>query len=106
MRAVMEYDRKMIAGYTGKIDQLKGLKELQERDAKRKEKIRTSISLKKQEVEADQREKAAFLNQVRKDKKSYQTSLRDLEANARRLQVMVEKLEAISRKSYSDKLEK
>lgn len=106
MRAVMEQDRRMINGYQARAQQLDGLKNLLEREANRKEKIRKSIEQQKQEVQAEQRKKAAYLVQVRQDKKSYMISLRELEANAKRLQAMVERLEAMQRKSYSGKTEK
>jgi septal ring factor EnvC (AmiA/AmiB activator) len=44
--------------------------------------------------------------QVKQDKQGYLASLKQLQANARRLQEMVEKLEAASRKSYTAKSEK
>jgi murein hydrolase activator len=101
MRSVVDNDRRLIAEYNAKIDRLRQLKVNLERDVLRKEKIKTSIELKKREIEPEKKQKASYLVQVRADKKSYLSSLRELEANARRLQAMVEKLEAKSRKSYT-----
>ncbi len=103
MRGVVESDRKMIAAYNNRIRQLKGLEDIQQRDVQRKERIKASIEEKTGEIEAEKRKKAGYLAQLRKDKKGYQASLHELEANARRLQEMVERLEALSRKSYTEK---
>ena len=106
MQAVLERDKKLFADYNQKIEQLRILKVRLEGDAARKEKIKASIEVKKQEIEAEKQKKAAYLSQVREDKKSYQTSIKELQANARRLQSMVERLEARSRKSYTAKSDK
>ncbi|HLO25089.1 MAG TPA: peptidoglycan DD-metalloendopeptidase family protein [Geobacteraceae bacterium] len=101
MRSVLDNDRILFAQYNEKIAHLKVLKESLERDALRKERIKTGMEHKKQEIEVEKKKKASYLVQVRADKKGYQESLKELEANARKLQVMVEKLEARSRKSYT-----
>ena len=101
MRAVLDNDRQLFAAYTAKIEELRWLKDSLEKDAARKERIRGGIEQKKREIEAEKLKKAAYLAKVREQKKGYQTSLRELEANARRLQAMVERLEAQSRKSYT-----
>jgi septal ring factor EnvC (AmiA/AmiB activator) len=82
---------------------LRMLKERLETDAVRKEKIKATISAKKQEIEEEKQNKTVYLSQVREDKKGYIASLKDLQVNARRLQVMVERLEARNRKSYTKK---
>ena len=101
MKSVLDNDRILFAQYNEKIDRLKVLKESLERDAARKEKIKTGMEHKKQEIEDEKKKKASYLVKVRADKKGYQESLKELEANARRLQAMVEKLEARNRKSYT-----
>lgn len=101
MKSVLENDRKLFSEYNAKIDRLGVLKETLERDAARKEKIKANIELKKREIEVEKRKKASHLVQVRADRKGYLASIRELEANARRLQVMVEKLDAKNRKSYT-----
>jgi len=106
MQAVLERDKQMIAEYNNKIDQLRVLKGQLERDVARKEKIKATIEVKKHEIEVEEQKKAAYLTKVREDKKSYLSSLKELEANARRLQTMVERLEARSRKSYTAKNKK
>jgi len=106
MQAVLERDKQMIAEYNNKIDQLRVLKGQLERDVARKEKIKATIEVKKHEIEVEKQKKAAYLTKVREDKKSYLSSLKELEANARRLQTMVERLEARSRKSYTAKNKK
>ncbi len=102
-RSVLEHDRRIVAEYNARIDRLHELKGPLERDLARKEKIKTNIVAKKEEIVEEQQKKAAYLHKVREDKSHYQASLKELEANARRLQVMVERLEARSRKSYTEK---
>lgn len=104
MQGVLQGDRRLFADYSAKLDQLKGLKGVLERDAARKENIRTGIAAKKQEIEEEKSKKAAYLDQVRATGKSHQAALRELQANARRLQTMIERLEAQQRKSYTSKL--
>jgi len=99
MRSVLENDKKLFLEYQNRLLQLNGLKESLEREAARKEKLSERIKAKKQEIV----KKSALLSQVRLEKKGYQSSLKELQANARRLQSMVERLEARSRKSYSYK---
>lgn len=106
MQAILGNDKKLVTEYNVKIDELKKLKEKLETDAARKEKIMTGIEHKKQEVEVEKQKKAAYLSKVREDKQVYLASIRDLQVNARRLQSMVEKLEAMSRKSYTSKADK
>jgi len=90
MQGVLQGDRRLFADYSAKLDQLKGLKGVLERDAERKENIRTGIAAKKQEIEEEKSKKAAYLDQVRATGKSHQAALRELQANARRLQTMIE----------------
>lgn len=103
MKSILANDRKLFAEYDSKIDRLRDLKESLERDAVRKEKIKSNIEAKKREIEDERRKKASFLVKVRVEKKSYIVSLKELQVNARRLQAMVEKLEAHNRKSYTKK---
>lgn len=102
-QSILESDRRIVAEYNARIERLRELKGSLERDLARKEKIKTNIEVKKQEVAEEKKKKAAFLLKVREDKSHYLSSLKELEANARRLQSMVERLEARSRKSYSRK---
>ena len=106
MRSVLENDRKLHHEYQLKIAELTKLKERLETEANRKEKIMVGITHKKQEIEEEKQKKVSYLSKVRQDKQSYLASLRELQVNARRLQAMVEKLEAMSRKSYTRKDEK
>jgi septal ring factor EnvC (AmiA/AmiB activator) len=101
MKAILAYDRRLFAEFNAKIDRLRELKGTLERDAARKEIIKTNIEAKKREIEAEKRKKASYLVQVRADKKGYLASIKELETNARRLQTMMEKLDAKSRKSYT-----
>lgn len=103
MKSVIENDHRLFADYNRKIEVLSKLKGSLETEAKRKEVLVAGIERKKQEIQTEKEKKAAYLSKVRQDKQSYQASLRDLQANARRLQVMVEKLEALSRRSYTPK---
>lgn len=106
MRSIVENDKKIFAEYKEKIDRLRLLKVDLERDAARKERIKGGIALKKREIEQEKSKKAAYLIKVRKDRASYEASLRELKANAARLQVMLERLEALSRRKLSSRHEK
>jgi septal ring factor EnvC (AmiA/AmiB activator) len=105
MQSVLNNDKGLFVDYNSKIERLKSLKSSLEGDMARKERIRLGIETKKQEIEADKKEKAAYLLKLREDKKTYLASIKELEANARRLQAMVERLEAKSRKRYTAKKE-
>ena len=102
-QSIVGNDRKMVAEYNAKIEQLRTLKAGLEQDHVRKEKIKSKIEEKKHEVEEEKQKKADYLQKVKEDKTRYMASLKELEGNARRLQSMVERLEAKSRKSYSKK---
>lgn len=106
MKSVIGNDRRLFDEYNAKIAELSALKNKLEADAARKEKLVAGIVHKKQEIENEKEKKANYLNKVRQDKQGYLASLRELQVNARRLQTMVEKLEAMSRKSYTAKTEK
>lgn len=106
MRSILEHDKKIFAEYNDKLEQLRRLKNELERDAARKERIKQDIALKKREIEAQKGRKAAYLDKVRQDRKGYEASLRELQANAARLQAMVERLEALSRRKLSPQHEK
>jgi len=103
MKALLENDRKLVVEYNKRVDKLKTLKKTLEGAARRKENIKYIIEGKKHEIEAEKTKKASFLTHVREDKKSYLASLRELEANSMRLQSIMERLEAASRKSYTAK---
>ncbi len=98
MRSVLENDKRIFVEYNQKIDQLKKLKADLERDAVKKERIMTGIEQKKREIEEEKSKKAAYLGKVRQDRKSYETSLKELQANASRLQAMITRLDALSRR--------
>ncbi|MHC1696503.1 MAG: murein hydrolase activator EnvC [Geobacteraceae bacterium] len=101
MKSLLENDRQQVAEYNEQIGKLKKLKAGLELDVRRKENLKQNIMVKKQEIEAEKESKASLLLKVREDKKAYIASLRELEANSRRLQSIVEKLEAASRKRYT-----
>jgi murein hydrolase activator len=106
MKALLENDRQQVAEYNERIAKLQELKTSMEQDVRRKENLKQSIVEKKQEIETEKANKAAYLLKVREDKKTYIASLQELEANSRRLQSIVEKLEAASRKRYTAKSRK
>lgn len=106
MKSILENDKKIFIEYNQKIDQLKSLKVNLERDALKKERIMTSIEQKKLEIEEEKNRKAAFLGKVRQDRKSYEASLKELQANAARLQTMITRLDALSRRKLSSRHEK
>jgi len=103
MQAVIRGDQRLFAEYSAKIEQLKGLKGILERDLAKKEKIIAGIAAKKIEIEEEKVKKASYLSKVRETSKNQQASIKELEANAKRLQSMIERLEANSRKSYTQK---
>lgn len=106
MSSILENDKRIFVEYNLKIDQLKNLKSNLERDALKKERIMTGIEQKKREIEAEKSKKAAYLGKVRQDRKSYEISLKELQANASRLQAMLTRLEALSRRKLSSRHEK
>ena len=106
MTSILENDKRIFVEYNLKIDQLKTLKSDLERDALKKERIMTGIEQKKREIETEKSKKAAYLGKVRQDRKSYESSLKELQANASRLQAMLTRLEALSRRKLSSRHEK
>ena len=106
MKSILENDKRIFVEYNLKIDQLKSLKSDLERDALKKERIMTGIEQKKREIETEKSKKAAYLGKVRQDRKSYESSLKELQANASRLQAMLTRLEALSRRKLSSRHEK
>lgn len=106
MRSILENDKRIFLEYNQKIDQLKTLKVDLERDALKKGRIKTGIEQKKREIEEEKRKKSAYLGKVRQDRKSYETSLKELQVNAARLQTMISRLDALSRRKLSSRHEK
>jgi septal ring factor EnvC (AmiA/AmiB activator) len=102
MKSVLENDRKILADYNSRIQRLTQLQENLKQEAQKKERIKSSIELKKGEIEAEKKKKAEYLAKVQDDKKNYQASLQQLEANSRRLQATIQKLEALSRKHAAE----
>jgi septal ring factor EnvC (AmiA/AmiB activator) len=106
MRSILENDKRLFSEYNQKIERLKSLKEDLERDALKKAHIKSGIEQKKREIEEEKKKKAAYLGKVRQDRKSYESSLKELQANASRLQAMITRLEALSRRKLSSRHEK
>ncbi len=106
MKSILENDKKIFLEYNQKIDQLKILKSDLERDALKKERIMTGIEHKKREIEEEKSKKAAYLGKVRQDRKSYEVSLKELQVNAGRLQTMISRLDALSRRKLSSRHER
>jgi septal ring factor EnvC (AmiA/AmiB activator) len=103
MSSILENDKKLFAEYNDKIEELRRLRVSLEQDMARKERIKDGISLKKREIEGEKNKKFAYLVKVRQDRKGYETSLKELQANASRLQSMIERLEALSRRKLSSR---
>ncbi|WP_243688068.1 murein hydrolase activator EnvC family protein [Geotalea toluenoxydans] len=101
MKAVLENDRKLFTDYQSKTEQLRLLKTELEHDQANKERIRSKIEAKRLEIAEEKKIKTGLLLKVREDKQGYIVSLKKLQANAKRLQSMVERLEARSRKGYT-----
>jgi len=106
MTSIIENDKKIFSEYSQKIDQLKSLKLNLERNALKKERIMTGIEQKKREIEEEKSKKALYLGKVRQDRKSYETSLKELQTNAARLQTMITRLNALSRRKLYSRHEK
>lgn len=106
MRSVLEHDKRIFAEYTQKLEELSQLKVRLEKDAFRKERLKGTIASKKSEIEEEKQKKASLLSKVQGDRKSYEQSIRELSANAARLQNMLNRLEAESRKRAFQKQEK
>jgi len=106
MRSILDNDKKIFAEYDQKINELRKLKVDLERDAAKKSRIKEGIAVKKLEIEQEKSKKAAYLVKVRQDRSSFEKSLKELQANAARLQTMMERLEALSRRKLSSRHEK
>lgn len=106
MRSILDNDKRIFAEYNQKIEELHKLKSDLERDAVKKERIKDGIAAKKQEIEQEKNKKAAYLVKVRQDRSSYEKTLKELQANAARLQTMMERLDALSRRKLSSRHEK
>ena len=103
MSSILENDKKIFTEYNVKIEELRRLKLSLEQDMARKERIKAGISRKKREIEEEKDKKFAYLVKVQKDRKGYETSLKELQANASRLQSMIARLEALSRRKLSSR---
>ena len=106
MRSILDNDKRIFAEYDQKIVELRKLKVDLERDAAKKSRIKDGIAVKKLEIEQEKGKKAAYLVKIRQDRSSYEKSLKELQANAARLQTMMERLEALSRRKLSSRHEK
>ncbi|MBI5485507.1 MAG: peptidoglycan DD-metalloendopeptidase family protein [Deltaproteobacteria bacterium] len=106
MRSILDNDKRIFMEYNQKIEELRKLKTDLERDAAKKERIKDGIAQKKLEIEQEKSKKASYLVKVRQDRKSYEASLKELQANASRLQSMIERLDALSRRKLSSRHEK
>jgi septal ring factor EnvC (AmiA/AmiB activator) len=106
MRSILDNDKRIFAEYDQKIAELHKLKLDLEHDAARKSRIKEGIAVKKLEIEQEKSKKAAYLVKVRQDRSSYEKSLKELQANAARLQTMMERLDALSRRKLSSRHEK
>jgi murein hydrolase activator len=106
MGSILDNDKKIFAEYDQKISELRKLKIDLERDAVKKSRIKEGIAAKKLEIEKEKSKKSAYLVKVRQDRASFEKSLKELQANAARLQTMMERLEALSRRKLSSRHEK
>lgn len=103
MRSILDNDKKIFAEYSNKIEELGKLQIKLEQDVTRKERIKQGIAVKKQEIEKEQKKKNAYLLKVRHDRKRFEASLKELQANASRLQSMIN---ALNRRKTSSRHEK
>lgn len=98
MGSILEYDKRIFADYRKKIEELGKLKKRLEEDAGRKERIKTSIAAKKNEILEEKNLKSNHLSAVRQNRQKHEESLKQLQANAARLQSMLNRLETESRR--------
>lgn len=103
MRSVLDEDKRIFTEYNKKIDELHLLKLRLETDASRKERLKGNIASKKKEIEGEKAKKSDYLGKVRQDRQGYESSLKRLQANASRLQSMLNHLEAQSRRKSTQK---
>lgn len=106
MHSILGNDKRIFVEYNQKIEELKKLKTDLESDAIKKERIIKSMAQKKREFELEKARKADYLVKVRQDRKNYEVSLKELQANASRLQSMMARLEAQSRRKLVSRHEK
>lgn len=103
MRSILEQDKRIFAEYHKKIDELHKLKQRLEQEADRKERLKGSIVSKKREIEQERLNKSGYLSKVRQDRQGHESSLKELQANAARLQTMINRLEELSRRKAAEK---
>lgn len=103
MGTILEHDKRIFAEYRKKIEELGQLKKRLEDDATRKERIKDQIDAKKQEILAEKNQKSSHLQAVRQNRQKHEESLKELQANASRLQSMLDRLEALSRRRAAQK---
>lgn len=103
MRSVLEQDKLIFAEYHKKIEELRQLKQRLEQEAGRKERLKGNIASKKKEIEQDRLKKTGYLSKVRQDRQGHEASLKELQANASRLQAMINRLEELSRRKAAEK---
>lgn len=98
MSSILEHDKQAFQEYYKKIEELGQLKKRLQAEAADKAQIKADIASKKREIEAEKNKKSSHLTSVRKDRQAHEASLRTLQANAARLQTMLDRLEAQRRK--------
>jgi len=98
MKGVLENDKRLFREYSGNLERLRQLKSSLEQDAAKKEGLKRAMEARKREVELEKAKKANYLVKVRQDKQAYQTSIKELQANAARLQSMFQQIEARNRR--------
>jgi septal ring factor EnvC (AmiA/AmiB activator) len=103
MQSILDNDKRIFGEYTAQIAALHQLKGSLEQDMARKERIKRGIASKKQEIEQEKKNKTEYLAKVRQDRRSYEARLKELQANAARLQTMIERLETRSRQALSSR---
>lgn len=103
MRSVLEQDKRIFSEYNQKINELRQLKLRMEQEAARKERLKGNIASKKKEIEEEKTKKTSYLSKVRQDRQSHESSLKELQANAAKLQQMLDRLEALSRRKSAQK---
>ncbi len=103
LKIVIDYDANLLRQYQDQWFKKRQYQNKLAKEIKGLKRIRTKQERKKLEILRAKREKQAFLNAVRRQKANYRRWIRELEDQARELQLLVKKLERERRnKSVSD----
>jgi septal ring factor EnvC (AmiA/AmiB activator) len=103
LKIVIDHDANLLSQYQAQWLEKRQHKDTLAKEFKGLKRIRAEQEIKKREILRAKREKQTFLHAVRRQKANYRRWIRELEGQARELQLLVKKLEKEGRdKSVSD----